>query len=274
MPAGTLRVWTARYGFPDGERGPGGHHRFTDKDLDAVRAVQRLRDEGMSLAASILHVTEASSAPDASIYAALRRRRPDLRPFVLRKTALLELSHAIEDEHCARAGSGLLLASFQEERHYRASQHRWRELARTVSCAVAMADFAELRTPTEGPIEVPLPRGHQLGREWTLIVDSPEARACLCAWEVVESGDVADRARRFEVIWSFEPSAVADATAAARALVVSVAPEVARQIPTDRRPLPSAADDNFGVDLATRALGYLADVIQSTRRGVLKDERP
>lgn len=260
VPAGTVRAWAARYGFPAGRRPPGARrHLYTDEDVEAIKGVQRLRDEGLSMPAAIARVRASSVTPAPSIYAALRRHRPDQRPFVLAKADLLQLSRAIEDEHCARAGSGLLLASFQRVRHYRASQRRWRELARTVSCAVALADFDSLRTPRGGPIEVPLPRDHQLGREWTLIADSPQAKACLSAWELAEPRATADGARRFEVIWSFDPATVSDATAVARALIADLAPAVARKIPES--PMPAGADRGlrFGVDLATRAYRYLAD---------------
>jgi MerR family transcriptional regulator, light-induced transcriptional regulator len=265
---GTLRVWTARHGFPGGDQQPGSRRRrYTEADVEAVRAVQRLREEGMSLAAAIAQVQGAVSTPESSIYAALRRRRPDLRPYVMVKRALLRLSHAIEDEHRARAGSGLLLGSFQSERHYRASRRRWRELSRTVGCAVALADFRSLREPAEGPIEVPLPSEHQLGREWTLIVDSPQARACLSAWEFAEARASRDSDRRFEVIWSFEPAVVADATAAARSLLGDIAPSVAARIPA--KPRPARAPDTeirFGVELANRAYGYLADDLSGRPR--------
>jgi DICT domain-containing protein len=259
VPPGTLRVWTTRYGFPVGDRLPGGHRRYGEADARAVRAVQRLRDQGLSMAAAIAQVQAAVSTPEASIYAALQRRRPDLRPYVMTKAALLQLSRAIEDEHCARAGSGLLLGSFQHERHYRASERRWRELTRTVRCAVALADFSSLNEPEDGPIELPLPRTHQLGREWTLIVDSKEGQAVLSAWEVAEVLAPADHLRRFEVIWSCEPATVADATAVAHSLVKGLSPQVAERIPGGSAARPEAESDlSFGPSVAARAVAYLA----------------
>jgi MerR family transcriptional regulator, light-induced transcriptional regulator len=267
IPAGTLRVWTARYGFPAGDRGPGGHHRYSVQDVEAVLAVRRLRDQGMSLAAAIGRVSVARPASEASIYAALRRRRPDLQPLVLRKAGLLALSRAIEDEHCARAGSGLLLASFQRERHYRASERRWRELSRTVRHAVALADFAAVREPKGAPIEVPLPPGHQLRREWTLITDSPEACACLAAWELAADRPTADAARRFEVIWSFDPDTVGDARSVAHSILGDLAPPVAARIPAGPEQSRSAAEgSSFGAALSNRAFAYLADAVEPDPR--------
>jgi DICT domain-containing protein len=265
VPPGTLRVWSARHGFPGGERRrESRRRRYTEADVDAVRAVLRLRDEGMSLSAAIAQAQSTVAAPESSIYAALRRRRPGLRPYVMVKRALLELSHAIEDEHSARAGSGLLLGSFQSERHYDASRRRWRELSRTVRCAVALADFSSLREPEDGPIEVPLAREHQLRREWTLIVDSPEASACLSAWEFADARATPDSERRFEIVWSFEPAVVADAAAAARSLMGDLAPSVAARMPAGPRPARALESDlRFGVELASRACAYLAGEVSA-----------
>ena len=81
---------------------------------------------------------------------------PSSRRSSLRKPLLLALSRAIEDESCARAERALLFGSFQRERFYRQSEHRWRELARTAELAVVFADFARPRRPARGPIELPI----------------------------------------------------------------------------------------------------------------------
>ena len=49
---------------------------------------------------------------------------------------------------CARASAGVLIGSFQTERFYRQSERRWRELARTASIAVALADFSRAAPAT------------------------------------------------------------------------------------------------------------------------------
>src|SRR6202034_1962624 len=103
-------------------------------------------------------------------------------PSILPKRVVLELTRAIEDEYCARAAYGTLIASFQRERFYRQAERRWTELPRTPSAAVVMADFAELSEPPGAPAEVPIDLAQPLAREWTLIVDAPGARACLAAW--------------------------------------------------------------------------------------------
>ena len=34
----TLRMWERRHGFPRPDRGPGGHRRYTEEQLEQVRA--------------------------------------------------------------------------------------------------------------------------------------------------------------------------------------------------------------------------------------------
>jgi predicted DNA-binding transcriptional regulator AlpA len=49
LPAGTLRMWESRHGFPAPARLPGGHRRYSERDVDAVLEVLRLRQQGLSL---------------------------------------------------------------------------------------------------------------------------------------------------------------------------------------------------------------------------------
>jgi DICT domain-containing protein len=259
VAAGTLRMWEARYGFPVPVILQGGHHRYAEREVEAVRDVVRLRGEGFSMAAAVARVRATDKDVPTSIYAALRRRRPDLRPLAASKRALLALTHAIEDEHCAHAGAGVMIGSFQRVRHYRAAEPRWRELARTPQLAIAIADFPALRVEEGVPAEVPVAADHQLGREWTLIVNSGEAKACLSAWELPRSSDVPDLARRFEVVWSFDPETVHDATVVAAALIADVCPPVAARMPDlGWPPGPSSPELRFAADVASRAFGYLA----------------
>src|SRR5215213_674368 len=110
---GTLRMWERRHGFPRPERLPSGHRRYRDSDVDLIRRVAGERDAGMSLAVAIARARESADGVEPSIFAGMRRRRPELHPIRLRKPALLALSRAIEDESCARAERPLLIGSFQ-----------------------------------------------------------------------------------------------------------------------------------------------------------------
>ena len=90
--------------------------------------------------------------PDApSIFAGLRRRRPDLTPYPVPKRLLVPISHAIEDECSARGGGAVLIGSFQRERFYRQAEPRWRGFARTAELTVVLGDFAKPRAARERP---------------------------------------------------------------------------------------------------------------------------
>src|SRR5436190_17264869 len=111
----TLRMWESRHGFPAPDRLRSGHRRYTERDLEAVRSVVRARAEGLSLTSAIDRARRLASEQAPSVYAALRERFPELRPYVLRKGSLLQLSRALEDECALRARRPVLFGSFQQE---------------------------------------------------------------------------------------------------------------------------------------------------------------
>src|SRR3954466_10038296 len=142
----TLRMWESRHGFPLPRRLGSGHRRYHERDVDLVRAVLRRRESGARLEVAIAGVALARAAdaepPGApSIHAAMRRLHPSLHPQRLRKSTLLALSWAIEDECCARAEKPMIFGAFQEERFYRAAQARWTELARVARATTVFAGF-------------------------------------------------------------------------------------------------------------------------------------
>jgi DICT domain-containing protein/predicted DNA-binding transcriptional regulator AlpA len=209
-----LRMWESRYGFPEPRRLPSGHRRYSEADCELIRQVVRERDAGMSLAAAVERARAGErrgEEPDASIYAGLRRRRPDLQPYVLPKRTLLALSHAIEDECCAHAERPVVFGSFQKERFYRLAERRWRELWRSAELAVVFADFQRRRNPKGAPTELPIDPSDPLSREWAIVCDAPRYAACLAAWERPEQHEVPDLERHFETIWSVEPEIVRSA---------------------------------------------------------------
>ena len=53
LSAGTLRMWESRHGFPAPARLPGGHRRYSERDVALVREVLHLREQGLSLTAAI-----------------------------------------------------------------------------------------------------------------------------------------------------------------------------------------------------------------------------
>jgi DICT domain-containing protein len=265
LPAGTLRMWETRYGFPDPTRLPGGHRRYSGRDVESVLKVLALRRQGLSLTAAIDRGRRQHQPPVTSVFAGIRQRRPDVAPAILSKRAVLALTQAIEDEYCAHAAHGVLIACFQRERFYRGAQRRWRELARTAELAVALADFDQLRELPGAPAEVPIEPQHPLGREWALIVNADGAHACLAAWEQPSQTELPDARRRFEVLWSFEPATVAVATEVASELLRRLAPTVAARLPaaTDTRAATALAEPRFASALAHRMIGYLGTMLEN-----------
>jgi DICT domain-containing protein len=263
LPAGTLRMWESRHGFPSPSRLPGGHRRYSDGDVEAVLEVVRLREQGLSLTAAIDLARSRTEPQPPSMFAGLRRRRPDIAPSILPKRVVLALTHALEDEYCAHATRGVLIGSFQRERFYRGAERRWREIGRTADVAVAMADFTELRDHPGTPVEVPIDAGLPLAREWTLVVNAPAAQACLAAWEQPASTEVTDGRRRFEVLWSFEPSVVGAATEVATEILGQIAPGVADRLSAAAANpgAASATELRFAASLAHRMIDYVGTML-------------
>ncbi len=267
LSPGTLRMWESRHGFPVPARLPGGHRRYAESDVELVREVLALREDGLSLAAAVERAQARRPGSVASVFAGLRARRPEVAPAILPKRAVLALTRAIEDEYCARAADGILIGSFQRERFYRHTERRWRELARTSELAVALADFPAPAEPAGGPLEVPIEHRHPLAREWAIVVSAGAAQACLAAWEQPADARPPDPLRRFEVLWSFDPGVVADAVAVVADLLQPVDARIAGRVAawSDREgragSVSAAAAVEYGGALAQRMIAYLGEIL-------------
>jgi MerR family transcriptional regulator, light-induced transcriptional regulator len=256
VSAATLRIWETRHGFPSPTRLASGHRRYSPADCDAIERVLGERAGGLSLQAAIARVASTRVDADPSLFAALRRAQPALSPQVLPKRALTALSHAIEDEICARAERPLLFGAFQRERYYRASERRWRELARTAELTIALADFERPRVRRRGVCELPLPGDAPLRREWAVVCDGDRLSVALTAWELTAEAPVPDAARRFETIWTVEPSAVRRVAARAAELASELDPSLAPRL--GERPSRSPPDLTDVMALMNRCVAYLA----------------
>jgi DICT domain-containing protein len=200
VAAATLRAWELRFGFPSPGRLEGGHRRYSEDDVARIEAVLRERERGRSLERAI----ELAARPDridGSLFAGLRRSRPDLPVQVLSRRSMLAISRAIEDECCAQADDALLIAAFQREDVYRRAQTRWDDLARTARGRVVFAEFERSRITRAGAREVAVPARSPLVREWAVICDAPGSAACLAGWERTDG-------RGFEALWSVDPDVV------------------------------------------------------------------
>jgi len=256
---GTLRMWESRHGFPEAVRLPSGHRRYDERTVQLVQQVQRRQEAGSRLEAAISAVTSTPEIPPASVYAELARRHPTLLPRRLRKSTLLALTWALEDECCARAQNPWMFGAFQHEQFYRQAQPRWHDLARTSRGAWAMAQFTEPAPPVAGaPVEVSLPESSPMTREWSLVCLAPDLPAALAAWELPGQGGTPDGDRLFESLWTLDPVAVRNATRACARLVGSLGHDAsaALEAADDPRP-PAAVDPQQATALFNRVLAYV-----------------
>jgi MerR family transcriptional regulator, light-induced transcriptional regulator len=224
----TLRAWERRFGFPTPRREPSGHRRYSRGDIEQIRSVVRERKRGLSLAVAIDRVTAEPSGPP-SLFAPLRERRPDLLPVRIPKSRLARLSRAVEEESAARAERALVIGAFQRPEFYRASEQRWRRLARGAGVAFVLASFEEARAPADGPVEVPISPSEPIADEWAVVCLAPGYSACLIGWETVGTAGRPDAERAFEMLLSVEPAVVRDVAGAAVSIATAGEPEVAER---------------------------------------------
>ncbi len=249
----TLRAWERRHGFPAPQRLAGGHRRYTDRDVAAVREVVRERSSGVPVREALARARERAEAPRVSIAATLQRALPDVARVLLSRRTLIAMSHAIEDEVATRGDGPILLGAFQRADRFAPSASRWRDLARTSSVAIALGASAAPRQT--GPLwELPVPNGSPIEREWAVICDAPGLSVCLVAVE----RPAGPGPRRFEALWTTEPQPVRDAARTASAIAVTAAPTLAPYVRRLDQPARVGSDAmRASTRLANRLVGYL-----------------
>lgn len=264
LAAGTIRMWEQRYGFPNPERAPSGYRVYRQEDVDVLRRAVTFRARGLSVPAALERARTLGDTDRPSIYAAVVSGESPAAPRVLRKQTLVAISRAIEDETMARGAGPVIFGAFQRERNYRAVQHRYRRMAETADAAVVFADFPEPRSPDGEPAEVPIAPDAALGNEWAVVVDAPGYAACLLAWERPRSPEEAalpDGHRRFESLWTMDPSVVRRAALVGCGLTRAALPELAERIEgtlTDR-PLAIETPAPALTALTNRLVAYLEE---------------
>ncbi len=210
LSTATLRMWESRHGFPVPHRLESGHRRYREEDVEAIQAVLRHKDAGTRLELAIVNAMADAEPAAPSIYAYLRRRHPGLGVHRLKKSTLIALSWAIEDEFCAKADQAAIYASFQRARYFDLARPRWTELARVAQGATVFADFPESDLDAR-PVQIALPEDAPMRREWAVVCDSSELPVVLTAWELPGQVDVPERQRLFESMWTVNGKAVHDA---------------------------------------------------------------
>ena len=263
LAPGTIRMWEQRYGVPEPQRTVSGYRIYTVEDVELLRRAVAFRSRGLSVPAALDRARTVTGPTDRpSIYGAIATADLPVRSQLLRKRTLIAISHAIEDETIARAAGPVVFGAFQHERNYRHEEHRYRRLAERADTAVVFADFPESRLDTD-PVEIPIAPEAALGNEWAVIVDAPGFAACLLAWErprtPVEERLLPELERRFESLWTMDPSVVRRAALVGASLMRDAAPDVAGRVERvlSDRPLAIEAPAPGLTALTNRLVGYL-----------------
>ncbi len=258
-----IRMWETRHGFPVPHRLASGHRRYAESDVDLIRGVLRRRDAGIRLDVAIAEAAQSRPPETPSVFAELRRRHPHLATHRLRKSTLLALSWAIEDECCARAQRAVIFGGFQQEQYYRRAVPRWNELARVARSTMAMAAFDSEPDESERSIRVHLGPDEPMRREWAVICDAPDLPAVLTAWELPGQSTVPDRQRLFEAMWTIEPRAVRDAARVCAQVALDAGVAEARPLLYELADDPAAGltDPAATTTLFNRVVAYIDGLV-------------
>ena len=262
-----LRTWETRFGFPEPTRLPSGHRRYTGADVRAVRRVLEERDRGTRLEQAIGVARRAEDATQSgSVYASLSLRHPELTSYALKKSTLLALSWAIEDEATAQAAQGVLVGTFQRGRYFGQSAQRWQDFARTARGSLAMADFPE-HDDDARPAKVALSPDSPLLREWIVVHDAPTFAAALVAWELPGQGDVRDADRHFEALWTVEGRIVRDVAVMCAEAAVGEGSGAARDLLRllEESSAPAATSQRSATAVFNRMVAYTDGTTLRTR---------
>lgn len=261
----TLRMWEKRHGFPEARRRDSGHRRYTGSDVRAVVEVLRRREAGIRLDVAIeqvvgrdhAHREHRESSP--SVYADLRRRHPSLNVHRLRKTTLLAMSWAIEDEFCSKADKAALFGAFQRPRFWRPARERWADLARLASATYVFADFGPGERMVPGVELVSLGPESPMRREWTVVCDAPDSPVAMTAWELPGQAAVPDRSRVFETVWTLDPAAVRDAALACASIAELAGASGSGSVRTllEERPVGGGNDPGAVTAMFNRMVAYV-----------------
>ena len=260
IAAGTIRMWEQRYGFPVPERTSAGYRVYSEDDVESLRRVLAYRERGLSVPAAVDRARSSELATDRpSLFGVLAAGESPPAAQVLTKRTLIAVSRAIEEETISRAAAPVVIAAFQNERNYRAVEHRYRAMARTADAVLVFADFDRLGGGGDAPVELPLEEHDGLGNEWAVVVDAPGYAACLLGWERPQAQPVPDAERTFEAIWTLDPRVVRRAAQVAASLARRADPMLGERMERllAERPLAMEQPAPGLTAVTNRIVGYL-----------------
>lgn len=253
-----IRAWESRFDFPRPRRLASGHRRYARADVAAVRAVLEARSRGVDLRTAVQSTTAAATAASrGSLFAGFAAEH-GLQSRRLHKSTLLAMSWAIEDEILAGAQGGLLIGTFQEARHFRASRARWHDLAAASEHALAIADFSG-HDDDAVPAQVALPARYPLLREWALLHESPSLAVALVAREVAGQGQVRDAERVFEAAWSFDGAVARHVMTNCTTIASRLGSKAALRLRStlEQQPLPPSTSVVVAHQIFSRAIEFM-----------------
>ena len=135
------------------------------------------------------------------------------RPQMYFKSSLTALSHAMEDRFLAGEEQALIITTFQKERFYRQEAHRYKKIARlSPHVYILTSPETEFSNNSDVYEKIAFDDDDALAQEWHLVVIASNYANCLiCREKIVaplenKSQVTMDNHRRFEGIWTCEPS--------------------------------------------------------------------
>jgi signal transduction histidine kinase len=143
----------------------------------------------------------------------------------------------MEDLVLVGADRPLVLANFQQERHYRQEARRYQRIAQcTDQIYVLAAPDSKFGTAPTPYSTIALNSDDELTQEWHLIIISPRYSACLVCQECAAPIDAAiDSARQFRGIWTFDRSVSNQAAELLLQKIVRYRPDLAEQVQRTRQ---------------------------------------
>jgi DICT domain-containing protein len=267
IAASTLRMWEARYGFPEPRRPSGSHRRYSDEECRVLLEIKAARERGLGMSAAIAAGREAVRAAQDSLLNGLRLRHPELPVLALPEPFMLALSTALE----ATAGvhpCGVLVGAFQRLPAQHIAEPVWREMAATARAAMLFAGFPACER-ADGLWKITVRAGTPLAEEWAVVCDTPTWWGCLVGRELQTRGPQPRGQRTFEAVWSLDPPVVRNAARVAAVLATVQAPALGDVVSEHLRYPPDVPPSALGEasHFTTRVLERLLRAAVSAARG-------
>eukprot|EP00741_Cyanophora_paradoxa_P001822 tig00000507_g1765.t1 len=178
---------------------------------------------------------------DEGVLCGLLNARPDLRPSAYFKSTIVALSRAIEDEILALSSKEeewMVIGKFGSSGNFHLRGRGGMPKAAKLVDRLYLLEGEDIaRAPNEaaaakaGFHHIPYSAGQILPREWFFVVVSPSFTACVVATKRRE--DPIDLTKRFDGVWSREPSVCAQAALVAFERLRAYRPDLSRQLDED-----------------------------------------